>query len=223
MLNISNLAFLAGQRVLPKVLKSLKGIEPGRYPRWLPIIIIPKSPVGPGGGDREFKKGIGMPFKLTTTGFLLTFGGLLWYLKRRRERAELGQQVELELFPEPPKAKKREPRQPSTGQQQLWPGLRRELVFDEPVDVSTSEDPVEICMERRGWKLERMHKLRDKIAEKETVSMFDDDDSEEEPVFTQAEQSFLEEIEKCLDVVAKRYGSLEAAGLEDVPCELCND
>lgn len=221
MLNISNLAFMAGQKVLPKVLHSLRGIEPGRYPRWLPIIIIPKSPVGPGGEDREFKKG--MPFKLTTTGFLLTFGGLLWYLKRRRERGELGQQVELDLFPEPPKvkAKKREPRQPSRGQQELWPGMRRELVFDEPVDVSTSEDPVEICMERRGWKLARMHELRDKIAEKETVGMFDDPD--EEPVFTKGEQSFLEEIEKCLDVVAKRYGSLEAAGLEDVPCELCND
>jgi hypothetical protein len=219
MLNISNLAFMAGQKVLPKVLHSLRGITPGRYPRWLPIIIIPKSPVGPGGEDREFKKG--MPFKLTTTGFLLTFGGVLWYLKRRRERAELGQQVELDLFPEPPKAKKREPRQPSAGQQELWPGMRRELVFDEPVDVSTSEDPVEICMERRGWKLARMHELRDKIAEKETVGMFDDPD--EEPVFTKGEQSFLEEIEKCLDVVAKRYGSLEAAGLEDVPCELCND
>ncbi len=223
MLNISNLAFMAGQKVLPKVLHSLRGIEPGRYPHIWPLIIIPKSPVLPDPGDREFKVRKPPPFKLTTSGFLLTFGGIIWYLKRRRERGELGQQVELDLFPEPPKAKKREPRQPSTGQQQLWPGLRRELVFDEPVDVSTSEDPVEICMERRGWKLARMHKLRDQIAEKETVSMFDEDDSEAEPVFTQGEQSFLEEIEKCLDVVKKRYGSLEAAGLEDVPCELCND
>lgn len=56
--------------------------------------------------------------------------------------------------------------------QELFPGLRREMVLEPPEDVATSDDPVTACMERLGWRTGRMEELKRSIAEKRTPDLF---------------------------------------------------
>lgn len=55
--------------------------------------------------------------------------------------------------------------------QELFPGLRRELVL-EPQDVATSDDPLEIHLQRKGWKLKRVSELQASMAEKAVPDFF---------------------------------------------------
>lgn len=50
-------------------------------------------------------------------------------------------------------------------QQDLFPGLRREMVL-EIEDVAKSDDPVTMCLERKGWTLSRIPELRNSIIRK---------------------------------------------------------
>lgn len=56
--------------------------------------------------------------------------------------------------------------------QELFPELKRELRFDPPEDIATSDDPVIACMQRLGWKLPRIEELKASIAEKMTPDLF---------------------------------------------------
>lgn len=55
-------------------------------------------------------------------------------------------------------------------QEELWK-LKRELVL-EPEDIATLDDPLEICLQRKGWDLRRVSKLQESISEKMTPDMF---------------------------------------------------
>lgn len=56
-------------------------------------------------------------------------------------------------------------------QQDLFPGLRRELVLQQ-VDLATSDDPVEAYLERKGWKLKRIRQLRESAVQKSIPDPF---------------------------------------------------
>lgn len=55
--------------------------------------------------------------------------------------------------------------------QDLFPGLRREMVL-EVEDLATSDDPLEIHLQRKGWKLKRVSKLQESMAAKAVPDMF---------------------------------------------------
>lgn len=195
----SVLGAVAGRVILPRIIAGLRGIEPGRWPHpeYGPII-VPRGAKFPGEqpGQAGRTTGFQPPFQLTDFGIFLAFGGLLWYAAKRKSTPELGQE-----------------------QQELFPGLRRELRLRQE-DAATSEDPVEACLERvYGWDLERMRELRDSIAAKQTPDLF----TKEEEELTGPEAQLLEQIEECLDRIERQYGSLEAAGLPMIPCPSCSD
>jgi len=56
-------------------------------------------------------------------------------------------------------------------QKDLFPALRRELALEHE-DLSTSDDPLEMHLERKGWKLSRVRDLQDSIAEKMVPDLF---------------------------------------------------
>ncbi len=97
--------------------------------------------------------------------------------------------------------------------------MRRELQLKAEEIPTTSADPVEACLERRGWRLSRVRELKASIDQKTTPSMFT---QEKEPL-SSTEEELLADIERCLDQVERQYGSLEAAGIGLVPCPLCGD
>ena len=185
---------MLAQKLIPSI-KGLGALEPGRYPHpvYGPIII-------PRGAEAERKPGsINPPFRIATWGFAAAWVALVWYACRKKSGLEL------------------------SGDEDLWkasqlPGLRRELRF-EPEDPADSEDPVEACLERNGWQLDRIRELRSSIADKSQPSLF----SEEEEEYTPSEEELLDDIEECLDKIERQYGSLEAAGLESVPCIECEE
>lgn len=76
-------------------------------------------------------------------------------------------------------------------QERLFPGLRRELVMEQE-DIATSEDPVIACLERRGWKLQRIDKLMEQIHDKQTPDMFVDEEA-----LTPTEEEFLDDMLEC--------------------------
>lgn len=134
-------------------------------------------------------------FQITFPGFMAAWIGFMWYAKRRADRVQLAGEID------------------------LFPGLRRELRM-EPEDTATADDPVEACLQRRyGWNLNRVRELRESIAEKSTPDMF----TKKQEEFTPSENELLANIEDCLERVEETYGSLEAAGLSDVPCDLCGE
>lgn len=55
--------------------------------------------------------------------------------------------------------------------QDLFPGLKRELVFTTE-DRATSDDPLDIFLQRRGWDIPRVRILQASIAEKAVPDMF---------------------------------------------------
>lgn len=186
---IGTLAYMAGRLLIPKIRAGLRGLEPGRYPKWFPIVVVPKSPELRPGEEPTAGR-----MQITALGFAVGFGVFLYYLKHRAAVQEL----------------------PLAGEEDLFPELRRELRLDQEgkersiMDV----DPVEDCMtERYGWNVTRMRDVRDRVAEKSTPDMFG---KEEE--LTGGEAQFLEQIEDCLARVEKEYGSLDAAGLAPIPC-----
>lgn len=193
---IGTLAYIAGRVLIPKIKNGLRGLEPGRYPKWFPIILVPKSPeLTP--GQEPTAPQPKPKIQITGLGFALGFGAFIYILKKWAAR----QQAEL------------------TGDEGLFPGLRRELRLDQEGQERSilQVDPVEDCMNNRyGWNVDRMREMRDRVAAKSTPDMFG---KEEE--LTGAEAQFLEQIEDCLARVEEQYGSLEAAGLALIPCPTC--
>ncbi len=55
--------------------------------------------------------------------------------------------------------------------QDLFPGLRRELALDAE-DLATSDDPLEMHLERKGWNLKRVGDLQASISQKAVPDMF---------------------------------------------------
>ena len=189
-----------GSKVVGKLLSTLSGLEPGkRYPhaQYGPIV-IPKTPeLKP--GEPTLRR---VPIQITFPGFLALSVGILWYAKRAMDPAPLG------ALPQEP-----------LKQQELFPKLKRELHL-EAKDVAESDDPVEVCLQRRfGWKLKRMRELRESIAEKSQPAIF----KELEEELTAPEQELADNIDECLERVAAQYGSLEAAGIILEDCPLCGD
>lgn len=165
--------------------------EPGAYQR---PIIVPKG--------AEFDTlAAALPssrYKIPNWLFLTSYGALLWYAAKATA-------VDIPDLGDPgPEA---EPL--------LFPGVKRELTQLDVEDISTSDDPVEACLERAGWKLDRIDELRQSIFEKEQVDLF----TTPEPL-TRSEGELLEAIETCMQKLEIQYGSLEAAG---VVCSDCGD
>lgn len=194
---------ILGRVLVGRILPSLGRLEPGRYPhpQWGPIIIPPSPELEP--GERAPLR---LPFKLTTPGLIGAIALSYWlYERNKRKKALAGERP---LFIEPEKVE----------QEELWPHLRRELELKAETIPTTAADPVEACLERRGWKLGRIKELKASIDQKTTPSMFT---REEEPL-TSTESELLRDIEACLDQIEKQYGSLQAAGIDLVPCPLCD-
>ena len=185
---------MLAQKLMPSI-RGLGALEPGRYPH--PVygpIIIPR-----GAESERMPNGIVPPFRIATWGFAVAWVALVWYACRKKSGPELSGDEDLW------KASKLQP-------------LPRELRF-EPEDSATSDDPVEACLERKGWEIGMIRELRASIADKSQPSLF----SEAEEEYTPSEEELLDDIEECLDKIEKRYGSLEAAGLEAVPCIDCEE
>lgn len=191
---IGTLAYVAGRLLIPKIRAGLRGLEPGRYPKWFPIVVVPKSPELRPGEEPASGQPTAGKMQITGLGFAVGFGAFLYYLKHRAAVQEL----------------------PLAGDEELFPELRRELRLDQEGDERSimDVDPVEDCMSRRyGWNITRMRAVRDQVAEKSVPDMFG---KEEE--LTGGEAQFLDQIEDCLQRVEKQYGSLDAAGLAPIPC-----
>lgn len=171
--------------------------EPGYQ---LPIIVPPGAEVE--GAERE---GVGPTFserfKIPFWAFATGYGALLWYAARATAPLDM---------PDPDLGDP-DPQQTDL----LFPALKRELTHLDVEDLATSDDPVEACLERAGWKLPRIDELRESIFDKQQTTLFD----EPEPL-DRSEEELTEAIEVCMQKLETQYGSLEAAG---VGCSLCSD
>lgn len=197
---------IAGQilaRVLVNRLLSSPNPQTGRWPhpKWGPVVL----PRGKELADGETPEEKGPPFRIMTWGFLVGYAGLLYYVIKRSNRPQLGDQ---DLFTE------REPEQ-----KELFPKLRRELRLEQETPI-TSDDPVEACLEaHHNWNLDRVRELKASIDEKSIPDIF----TGKTEKLTRSEEELLEDIDDCLERVRKQYGSLEAAGIELIPCALCGN
>lgn len=81
----------------------------------------------------------------------------------------------------------------SPKQKDLFPELRRELVL-EMEDKARSDDLLDACMERRGYKTTQIKSYQDKIAEKMTPDMFGKKEK-----LTGQEAMFQEILADCLE------------------------
>jgi len=163
--------------------------EPGGYK---PPVIVPK-------GAEFDRPEAGVPsgrYKIPTWLFFTGYGALLWYAAKATAPVDMPDLGD-----------------PGPEEALLFPGLKRELTHLDVEDISTSDDPVEACLERAGWKLPRIDELRQSIFEKEQVDLF----TTPEPL-TRSEGELLEAIESCMQRLEIQYGSLEAAG---VVCSDC--
>lgn len=167
----------------------------------IPIQIPPGPDVE--GSERDPASADLRRFQIPSWAFLVGYGGLLWYAAKATSPVDVPDLGETDLDLD------------GLGQDDLlFPGLRRELTDLDMEDLATSDDPVEACLERSGWKLNRIDALRQGIFEKEQTDLF----SEPEP-YTRSEEELLAAIETCMQRLESQYGSLEAAG---VGCDLCS-
>jgi len=197
------LGAIAGQVASRVILNKVANVglsqsrEPAREPGpvSIPNVIIPKGAEF----DRVEAGAPSRSYKIPTWLFFTGYGALLWYAAKATAPVDMP-----DLGDPGPEA---EPL--------LFPGLKRELTHLDVEDISTSDDPVEACLERDGWKLDRIDELRQSIFEKEQVDLF----TTPEPL-TRSEGELLEAIETCMQKLEIQYGSLEAAG---VACSTCGD
>jgi len=84
-------------------------------------------------------------------------------------------------------------------QQELMPGLRRELTFKPVVDAATTADPVTSCMERLGWKIPRIEELRESISEKLTIDLI----TGKTKKLSNAEKEYQRVTQECIDSLVK--------------------
>jgi len=201
------LGAVAGQVTTKVILDKIASASLGqREPRPYDLpVIIPGSPEV----ETSTQAGPGR-FTVPTWLFLTGYGALLWYAaKATTPTVDLPDLGEGDLA-----ATQRDLFDPGQGEDLLFPGLKRELTHLDVEDSATSDDPVEACLERAGWKLERVDELRETIFEKEQVDLF----TEPDPL-TRSEGELLEAIETCMQRLESQYGSLEAAG---VGCSVCD-
>lgn len=218
---------VAGQVATRVILNKVESAGLGqREPRPydLPVIV-------PGSPDAEAlptEVGVGSGrFVIPTWAFLTGYGALLWYAAKATtpvvDLPDLGEgdlaATQRELFdPEQQEIdfspRKTRMQMPRGREDLLFPSLKREITHLDTEDVATSDDPIEACLERAGWKLERVDELRETIFEKEQVDLF----TEPDPL-TRSEGELLEAIENCMQKLEAQYGSLEAAG---VGCSVCD-
>lgn len=71
-----------------------------------------------------------------------------------------------------------------------------------PQDISQSDDGLIACLERRGWKTDRISEIQASIAEKMTPDLF----TGKMEKLTGGEVMFQEEIDKCLEQMKKEHG-----------------
>jgi len=93
--------------------------------------------------------------------------------------------------------------------QDLFPGLRREMVL-EAEDLATSDDPLEIHLQRKGWNLKRVSALQESIAEKAVPDMFTDKTTpltEDEVELQKDIDEFFAKSRVCRESVAARHGN----------------
>jgi len=197
---------VAARAIIPRILTStaaLRGIEPGRYPHpeYGPIIIPRGADLDPDqpGDVRPVLQG--PPFQIATWAVFCAYGGLLWYAARKTTPPAL---VDLPDLPDEALGQSL-----SKEEEALFPGLKRELQPFEVEDVATSDDPVLACLQRAGWKLDRVETLMASIAQKQTLDLFKTEAEE----LTGGEAQLSEAIEDCLARLEKEFGSLEAAGV----------
>lgn len=179
---------VASRLIMNKVV-DLGQREPGGYK--VPPEIPGGVPV-----ERQPAEAEGSRFKIPNWMFFTGYGALLWYAAKATapvDMPDLGAEPESDL---------------------LFPSLKREITSFDIEDVATSDDPVEACLERSGWKLPRIDELRQSIFEKEQVDLF----TTPEPL-TRSEGELLDAIETCMQKLESQYGSLEAAG---VACSVCD-
>lgn len=81
----------------------------------------------------------------------------------------------------------------------LFPGLRREMVL-EVEDVSKSDDPVTMCLERKGWKLARIADLRDSIIQKRQPDIF----TRETTPLSRSEKELEADTDECFRKASAR-------------------
>lgn len=86
----------------------------------------------------------------------------------------------------------------SPSQKELFPGLKRDLNM-EIEDAARSDDPLEACMERRGYKPSKTQVFQDAISAKLTADMFGKQEK-----LTGAEAMFQEQMQECLDKLKTR-------------------
>lgn len=86
----------------------------------------------------------------------------------------------------------------SPKQKDLFPELRRELTL-EMEDKAKSDDPLEACLERRGYKKNQINEYQEKIAEKQTPDMFGKQEK-----LTGKEVMFQETLANCLESMKQR-------------------
>jgi len=87
----------------------------------------------------------------------------------------------------------------SPRQIELFPGMRRELTL-EPEDSASiyTVDPLDVCLERKGWQLSKVKKLQNSISAKMTVDMFGKTEK-----LTGSEVMLQEQIGDCLKRLRK--------------------
>jgi hypothetical protein len=68
------------------------------------------------------------------------------------------------------------------------------LESDEPEQSILSVDPLDKCLERQGWDLNKVRKYQDSISAKMTVDMFGKTEE-----LTGTEVMLQEQIQKCLE------------------------
>jgi DNA adenine methylase len=97
----------------------------------------------------------------------------------------------------------------SPRQKELFPGLKRDLNM-EIEDAARSDDPLEACMERRGYKPSKTQVFQDAISAKLTADMFGKQEK-----LTGAEAMFQEQMQECLDRLKNKpklkFGRISAA------------
>ena len=194
---------VATRVILNKVMQGggigLRDIGPPGYE--LPIQIPPGADVE---GAERSPAGTRPRFQIPGWFLLAGYGGLLWYAARATSPPDIPE-TEAETLD-----------LDSLGQTDLlFPGLKRELTHLDADDLATSDDPVEACLERRGWNLQRIDALRQSMFEKEQTDLFSEGED-----FTRSEEELLADIETCMQRLESQYGSLEAAG---AGCSLCSE
>ena len=202
---------VAARAIIPRIVSATGAVgrmEPGRYPHpeYGPIIIprgAESDPEQPGQVNHVLQ---GPPFQIATWAVFAAYGGLLWYAARTTTATALADLPDQPLGQSFSEAE----------EEALFPGLKRELQPFEVEDVATSADPVEACLQRRGWKLDRVAKLMESIQKKQALDLFEAQDEE----LTGGEAELLDDINDCLKRLEKTFGSLEAAG---VSCGACSD